>query len=45
MEIKLTDKMIEQIQQILKHGNRVELVIEQGRVTIIEIRRKLRMKG
>jgi len=32
------------METLLKHGSRVEVLIEQGKVTIVEIRRKLKMK-
>ena len=40
----LTAEMILEIEAILRHGNRVELLIEQGKITIIEIKRKMRYK-
>lgn len=40
----ISEKMKEQIESLLKHGSRVELLIEQGKVTIVEIKRKMRMK-
>ena len=36
--------MKEQIENILKRGRRVEILMEQGKVTIVEIKRKMRMK-
>ena len=36
--------MVAQMENLLKHGSRVELLIEQGKVTIVEIKRKLKMK-
>ena len=39
-----TKEMKEQIETLLKHGSRVEILIEQGKVSIVEIKRKLRMK-
>lgn len=42
---ELTKQMIDEIESLLKHGSRVELLIEQGRIVIVEIRRKMRMKG
>ena len=42
---KLTPEMVEKIQEILRHGNRVEVLIEQGKITIVEIKRKMKMKG
>ena len=41
----ITDKMKEQIESLLKRGSRVEILIEQGQVVIVEIKRKMRMKG
>ena len=35
---------INKIETLLKHGSRVEVLIEQGKVTIVEIKRKMRMK-
>lgn len=29
---------------LLKHGSRVEILIEQGKITIVEIKRKMKMK-
>ena len=40
----ITQEMKEQIENLLKHGSRVEILIEQGKVSIVEIKRKLRMK-
>ena len=34
----ITDKMREQMETLLKHGSRVEVLIEQGKVTIVEIK-------
>lgn len=45
MDWKLTPEMKEQIETLLKHGSRVEILIEQGKITIVEIKRKMRMKG
>lgn len=44
MDTKITPQMVEQMEAILKHGSRVELLIEHGKVTVVEIKRKLRMK-
>ena len=44
MTPKISDEMKEQIENILKRGRRVEILMEQGRVTIVEIKRKMRMK-
>lgn len=41
----LTKQMIEEIESLLKHGSRVELLIERGQIVVVEIRRKMRMKG
>lgn len=41
----ITKEMKEQIEKLLTHGSRVEILIEQGKVTIVEIKRKMRMKG
>lgn len=40
----LTREMVQQVETILKHGSRAEVLIEQGKVTIVEIKRKMRMK-
>ena len=40
----LTKEMVKQVETLLKHGSRVEVLIEQGKVTIVEIKRKMRMK-
>lgn len=40
----LTKEMVQQMETLLKHGSRVEVLIEQGKVTIVEIKRKMRMK-
>ena len=40
----ITKEMVVQMETLLKHGSRVELLIEQGKVTIVEIKRKLKMK-
>ena len=36
--------MVREIEDLLKHGSRVELLMEQGKVAVVEIRRKLRIK-
>jgi hypothetical protein len=36
--------MVQQVETLLKHGSRVEVLIEQGKITIVEIKRKMRMK-
>ncbi len=40
----LTKEMVQQVETLLKHGSRVEVLIEQGKITIVEIKRKMRMK-
>ena len=40
----LTKEMVQQVETLLKHGSRVEVLIEQGKVAIVEIKRKLKMK-
>ena len=40
----LTKEKVMQIESLLKHGSRVEILIEQGKVVIVEIKRKMRMK-
>ena len=42
---KLTQEQINEILLILKRGNRAEILIEQGQIVIVEIRRKMRIKG
>ena len=32
------------MESLLKHGSRVEVLIEQGKITIVEIKRKMKMK-
>lgn len=32
------------METILRHGSRAEVLIEQGKVTIVEIKRKMRYK-
>lgn len=32
------------MESLLKHGSRVEILIEQGKITIVEIKRKMKMK-
>lgn len=44
MAPKITLEMVKQMEELLKHGSRVELLIEQGRVTVVEIKRKMRMR-
>ena len=40
----ITKEMVEQMESLLKHGSRVEILIEQGKVAIVEVKRKLRMR-
>ena len=44
MAPKITPEMVTQMETLLKHGSRVEVLIEQGKVAIVEVRRKLKMK-
>lgn len=44
MELRITREMNREMEEILKRGSRVELLIEQGKITIVEVRRKMRMK-
>lgn len=44
MELRITREMSREMEEILKRGSRVELLIEQGKITIVEVRRKMRMK-
>lgn len=44
MELKITKEMLREMEEILKRGSRVEVLVEQGKITIVEIRRKMRMK-
>ena len=32
------------MERLLKHGSREEIQIEQGKITIVEIKRKMKMK-
>lgn len=32
------------MESLLKHGSRVEILIEQGKITIVEIKRKMKIK-
>ena len=38
-------KMMPTIAALLSKGSRVELLIEQGKITVVEIKRKMHMKG
>ena len=40
----MTPEVVEMIQQILKKGSRAEVMIENGKIAVVEIRRKLRYK-
>lgn len=44
MAPKITNEMVQQMEKLLTHGSRVEVLIEQGKVTVVEIKRKMRMK-
>ena len=37
-------EMVELMESLLKHGSRVEILIEQGKITIVEIKRNMKMK-
>ena len=43
--LSLSREQIMEIEAILKRGSRVELLIEQGQIVIVEIKRKMRRKG
>lgn len=45
MTPKITKEIAEQIEILLKKGSRVEILIEQGKVTVVEIKRKMQYKG
>lgn len=40
----ITKEMTKEIETLLKHGSRVEILIEQGKIAIVEVKRKLKMK-
>ncbi len=40
----LTKEMTEEIEKILKNSNRAEVLIEQGKIVIVEIKRKVKIK-
>lgn len=44
MKPEITQEMKEEIEDLLKKGRRVEVLIEQGKVCIVEIKRKLKRK-
>ena len=45
IDLKLfTAEVIEEIGRILKHGNTVELKRENGKLVIVEIQRKVKIK-
>lgn len=44
MTSKITKEMTEEIERLLKQGSRVELLVEQGKIVIVEIKRKVKMK-
>ena len=39
MTSKITKEMTEEIERLLKQGSRVELLVEQGKIVIVEIKR------
>ena len=40
----LSDEVIEEILRILKHGNTIELKKENGKIVVVEIQRKVKIK-
>ena len=40
----ITKEMCREIETLLKHGSRVEILIEQGKIAIVEVKRKLKLK-
>jgi formylmethanofuran dehydrogenase subunit D len=44
LEINMTDEMLKAIADILKRGDTVELKREHGKLVIVEIRRKVKIK-
>ena len=45
VELKLiSQEVIEEINRILKHGNTVELKRENGKLVVVEIQRKAKIK-
>lgn len=40
----ITKEMTGMIEEILNRGSRVEILIEQGKIVIVEVKRKMRMK-
>ena len=45
MKAEISPKMITEIQTLLTKGSRVELLIENGKIVIVEIKRKMKYKG
>ena len=45
MQAKIAPKMVEEMQALLSKGSRVELLIENGKIVIVEIKRKMKYKG
>lgn len=43
--LQLTPELVQQIESVLNRGNRVELLVEQGRIVVVEVKRKLRARG
>lgn len=45
IELKiLSQEVIEEINRILKHGNTVEIKCENGKLVVVEIQRKAKIK-
>lgn len=40
----ITAEMVREMEAILRNRNRVELLIEQGKIVIVEVRRKAKLK-
>lgn len=40
----ITAEMVQEMEAILRNRNRVELLIEQGKIVIVEIKRKAKFK-
>lgn len=45
MKKKLTEELVEGIEEILNKGSRAEVLIEQGRIVVVEIKRKVKVKN
>ena len=44
MKGRITPEMVQEMERLLRRGSRVEVQLEQGKITLVEIKRKLRMK-